>query len=391
MSEKLSKADEKKILSMMEEIKESSDELKMVAEMENSSVRDDEALRKSIAEEKKSEKVLVETNVLTGEIKNKGPVEKNISSIKKSAIKAEECLEEMPDSIDDIKISDDAIRAQLKEEINNISDEDILKLTNIIQRYRNKENFKVYNELPPKMKGLITKQLSENSIPFDKQVVEAASEALISNIISGIAIDQYQVEFDEAMGELLNEEMPEVTKYVVESIKTRVKVLRDKATELTEAGETDKAESITKVADACEDAYDFKSLLEALKSHKIKIKKFDIEKCEKVFRDFDYKYTDSPYKIRTVASIPAVLNRVLDVKAYRNEHLIAFTVAFCKLCMNYKPAIPEQHSFMYYTIQSIIYLDINSEDEEFNKFKDSVISKVKECLDIIDKDYNYLW
>lgn len=390
MGSKMTDGDIKKTLKIMDEIKETSEELKMMENIENETGELSEELKKSIAEEPKSEKVIVSKDLITGEMKTLGSAEDNIVKFRNKAIKAEECLDNIPETIDGITISDDAIREQLKEDIKEISNDDIITLTNIIQRYRNKESFKVYDALPPKMKGLITKQLVENDIPFSKQVVEASAEALISNIISGIAIDQYQVEFDEAMHQLLDEELPEVSRYVVESIKTRVKVLRDKATEVAEKGDQETADKINRIADACEEAYEFKKLIGGLSNHSIKMKKFDIEKCERVFRDFDMKYENSPYMIRSVSTIPAVLNRVLNVKDYRNEHLIAFTVAFCKLCMNYKSSDPEQHSFMYYTIQSIIYLDIKSEDEEFNLFKESVISKVKECLDIIDEKYNNL-
>lgn len=373
------------IVNQLKEVRESSNDIKAVDAAINMTEEEQKA---SIAEEPKSAKVIMSTNVLTGEKINLGSPEENIPN--KSAINSEDCLNEMP-NIDDINFSNEAIKNQLKSEVKGISDEDVVVLSKIVQRYRNKENFKIYEELPPKVKGLIIKQLSDNDILFNKQVVEAAAEALISNIISGVAIDQYQVEFNDAMGELMNEEIPEITHYVVESIKKRVEVLRDKANELREKGEDEKADSIENIAKSCEDAYTFDSLLNALKNHSIKIKKFDIEKSDRIFKDFDIKYQDSPYKIRTVSCIPNVLNRVLPVKDYRTEHLIAFTVAFCKYCMNYKPSNPEQHSFMYYTIQSIIYLDINSEDEEFVKFKDGVLSKIKECLEIIDKDYNYLW
>lgn len=392
MGTKLNEKDLDNIIKEADKIKESSKELKMMEDIEKGTYMSEEETKKSIAEENKSEEMVVERDLITGKIlpiKKKSEIENEEKE--SSHYTAKDCLNgDIPDYVDEIDISNETIKNQLKEDIKNITDEDAIKLAELIERYRKNEKFKLYEELPTRVKGLITKQLMDENIPLTKEVVEASSEALISNIISGIAIDQYEVEFEDAMNELINEDLPEVSKYVIDSIKKRVKLLRDKAKEIMESGDKETSEKINAIADSCEDAYGFTKFKEALKNHSIKMKKFDIEKCDRIFRDFDLKYENSPYKTRSISVVPSVLNRVLDVKDYTNEHLVAFTVAFCKLCMNYKPSDPIQHSYMYYTIQSIIYLDIKSEDKEFNEFKKMVMDNVKECLDIIDKDYNYV-
>lgn len=340
----------------------------------------------------KKEAVVVEKDLITGVIKEVGK-EVPYNTINQSKFNLDDILDmKIPENIEEIKLTEEDIRTQLKEKLGNkISDDDVFKFVDLIHRYQNGDTKNLFDAMPERAKGSITQDFLANNIPISKTALNAAAEALISTIITDFSIDNFTVEFQEAVNNAIDDSAnTEASKLMFATMKEQEAKYKKASEELRKNGYDDKADILDKIIEATDDAYSFKSLLEALKNHTIKIKKYDIEKHDRIFRDFDHKYEKSPYKIRSISVVPVILNRNLPKDTgITTETIIAFTIAICKLCMNYKPSVPEQHSFMYNTIQAMVYTDItqNSEDDEIMVMRDKVTEKILECMDIINKEY----
>lgn len=340
----------------------------------------------------KKEKVLVEKDLMTGVIKEVGK-EIPYNVLESSKYNLDDILEmKIPKSLDEVELSKHDIKVQLKDKLGNkISDDDVLVFMDLVKRYQSGDTKNMYEVLPEKAKGSITKEFLTNNIPISKAALNAATEALISTIITDCSIDNFTVELQNAIDSAIdNGAAEEASKLMFKTMKENEAKYKKASEELRKNGYTDKADILDDIISATDDAYNFTSLLNALKNHKIKIKKYDIEKHDRIFRDFDAKYTKSPYKIRNISVIPVILNRNLPKENdITTETIIAFTIAICKLCMNYTPNNPGQHSFMYNTIQAMVYTDItqHSEDLDILEFRDRVVTKILECMDILNKEY----
>ncbi len=340
----------------------------------------------------KKEKVLVEKDLMTGVIKEVGK-EIPYNVLESSKYNLDDILEmKIPKSLDEVELSKHDIKVQLKDKLGNkISDDDVLVFMDLVKRYQSGDTKNMYEVLPEKAKGSITKEFLTNNIPISKAALNAATEALISTIITDCSIDNFTVELQNAIDSAIdNGAAEEASKLMFKTMKENEAKYKKASEELRKNGYTDKADILDDIISATDDAYNFTSLLNALKNHKIKIKKYDIEKHDRIFRDFDAKYTKSPYKIRNISVIPVILNRNLPKENdITTETIIAFTIAICKLCMNYTPNNPGQHSLMYNTIQAMVYTDItqHSEDLDILEFRDRVVTKILECMDILNKEY----
>lgn len=360
-----------KVKSELKEIKDSSDELKLVDSIKNST--GDEKL------EDESEVVNVKVDHITGQT-----FETNEKS-QDNKFSFEDCLDGLPDSIYDVKIDEadiDALSTEFKTNTHEMNE-----LIKIAKRYQAKENFSVFEALPNTIRASITKELAENGVN-NKNARKLFAENLITEILNSIAIDKYQVEFNKAMKDTFSDDIPEISDSVYKDIETRKEKMYKVAVELREKGYEEKANTFEQIGDMVEESFKYEKFKEAIKNHSIKIRKIDLEKYNRVFKEFNYKYEKSVYSITTVEAIPSILGRVLPYD-YSNEDIIKFVVAFCKYCTNMKPENPVEHTFMYYFIYSIVILDLKSSDdnEDHSSFKTNLIENIMQTIDLLNEVY----
>ena len=376
----LTEAQLESVYAKLTETANSSEELKNIRQFPSNNGVLENPNNKNNATE--SEVVMMRTDVMTGQSIPMGPASSFNTDPSKLSI--DDCIDNLPESIYDVNIEDGDI-LELSKEFN-INELDTAKLLTVAKRYQNKEEFCLFDELPKSIQASITKELLEIG-NCTKNTKKLFAESFITNILSEIGMDKYQVEFDKMIKDAFSEDIPELSDTLIDNIRTRKEQLYASSDKLVENGFIDKAEKLREIADACEEAYLQTEFKQAIKDHSIKIKKIELEQYNKVFRNFDMKYEKSVYNIRTVSCIPMILNRILPVDEFSTDDIMKFAVAFCKYTMNMQPSDPEEHSYMYYTIDTIIALEMKTTSKDNEAFVKKVIDNIKECITLLKEYY----
>jgi len=142
------------------------------------------------------------------------------------------------------------------------------------------------------------------------------------------------------------------------------------------------ADKWEKVRDRYLSAIDFSELKNAIKSNPKITKKLD--KYNRMVRDFNYKYTSETKKTkfacRDINFATNVLARVLDSREYPNDLIKKFICVICNYTKNFDATEILDHTFMYFTIKTIVSIEtFNYGEEKYN----NIISSVKNILDLL--------
>ena len=118
---------------------------------------------------------------------------------------------------------------------------------------------------------------------------------------------------------------------------------------------------------------------------KLRVKKFDIEKPQKLYQSIRDKYAHTKLTIRDVAMLEPILDRHLP-EYIDMDDIKTFLVIFCKYCMNFNPSNIAEHTFMYYFVYNICILDMCDEtNEESMKLKENTINTIVKFITLIRK------
>ena len=143
----------------------------------------------------------------------------------------------------------------------------------------------------------------------------------------------------------------------------------------------EKKQKLLSVLDRINEAYNLSELKEFSKS--CKIKKFDLEKPNKLFDAYTRKYADSTYNAYSIEMARPVLYRNLNIDdndEYSDTDINAFFIAFCKQTRNMKSDDVLDHAYMYYVMYNIVLADLNKSDDTKHvseKFLDNVKEVIK--------------
>ena len=94
----------------------------------------------------------------------------------------------------------------------------------------------------------------------------------------------------------------------------------------------------------------------------VKFKNIELEKPEKVFRDFNFKYVNSEKNIEDISKCPSILSEYFNTDIDKTNKAI---IAFCKYCRTMDPNIIDDHIFMYYFVKNTLMVNI------FKEYKDN--------------------
>ena len=296
-------------------------------------------------------------------------------------------------NLDNITISD-SIRKEY-----DLSDQDVVHLMSLLKRVQKKEEFSYYNELPeglkkfckavaimePECNGIVTKQML-NTIALNA----------LNTLLNEIAADEFVADISDVIDTEIKKSGADLSAIYEGMIIGKSEKLREAADKAVEEGHEDTAATLRKMADACEESYMMTGFADAVKNHKLKIRKIDIEKPQKVVRDFNTKYENSKIAINNVWDLTYCIPRHLAEAStppspdkITTDTISAFVVAFCQYCRNMKNTNVEEHIFMYYFIKNILYLDTTAPGAEFSKFGQELIDRIKEILETIHEVYGY--
>lgn len=275
-----------------------------------------------------------------------------------------------------------------------VSDEAIKELLTLVNRKLKGEEFNVYKSLPEDIKKLVDSYLvsvgaAGNSVEH-KQFRNMISEQLISEFITNISLSRAQKDFNKEVEDLFTKASTEIAESIIGYSSERNKAYREYADKIEDA---DKKEKVLNILDLIDEGYNITSLKEF--SKKCKIKKFELEKHNRVFDSFHYKYKDSPYNIYSIDVVRPILYRNInngEVEEFTGADINAFFIAFCKQVANMRPEVVTDHAYMYYVIYNIALLDINKGNstkdvsEKFIENVKEVIYNLRERNNIYNKE-----
>lgn len=267
----------------------------------------------------------------------------------------------------------------------NLSREDMIKILTITKRVQEGEKFNIFKEFPESVKKSINGYISSAGLASESHtnqinsIRNSLSEMIINEFITNISLKKYTLDFQNEMNIIqnkVNETMSEMFADYTES--------RDKYITAIMENEDDesKKEAIGKILDAIHDGFALERIKEAVRNHRIKIKKFDLEKPKKPFESFLNKYHNSTQNIYSVWTAASVLYRHMKDEV-TEEDVIKFFVAICKYCQNYKPENPVDHAFMYYAMYNPVLLDVYK-GEQYEKFASEYKKNVLEVIDLLN-------
>lgn len=301
---------------------------------------------------------------------------------------ASDIFEDMGDSLADIdfdnfEVTPEDIKKTVQEDssiygdLEDIKEETILDLLNLVNKSRAGEQIK-YKELPLEIKDYVDTYLAKemNVYPDEhsnstNQIRNMIADDLITQYVTTLSMDKYTQQFNEGLENIYHAVGEELSSYVKDYDKNKIEYLEKICKDIDDE---EKKQRVSQVLDSIYDAYK----LTRMKDVSYRIKKFDLEKPNRVFDQVMVKYRNNKYHIFELHMITNILNKHLKQNGYEEDGTI-FMLAYCKFCLNYKPEVPEEHAFVYYVLYNIALLDIYKSQE----YDDFAPEFLKNIVDII--------
>lgn len=307
--------------------------------------------------------VLVETNPITGEQIILGPADMK----KENDVTVDNILDETDqDLLDSV-----TIREETYQKLNEfgLTEEEAKQFGSVILRRLQGEKFKIYKELPEKIKGMVRSMCGSNNINH----LQACSEIVVDQFVSELKIEQEFVDFQDSLKkELGNLDMMNMyEEYLKETMGEK---LLKKADEIEET-HPEKAKVLREISEAFEDSYKFITMRKALNENWKEARRLDkeVKKYDRYCTEFNYKYKNSKFKITDIRLVAHTLDRALKDFNVTIPEIKKFVVLFCRLTRNMDSNNVVEHSYMYYTIKNILDLDyLKIDSDAYNTIKENV-------------------
>lgn len=330
--------------------------------------------------------VNVKVNPVTGEKYVMDHSNNNTTEEEKDFIS--ETFEEMlenpdynPDNVADIILPENIIKTNASDKFASFNEEDMLKFIELIKTYQAGDTNNLFNRLPETLQKEITKSYFENGGGVDlKYYKKMFAKNIVDSFILESSIDKIQIDFQDELKKCMDDIGEEIKEYYSDEVQNRIKKLR-KVSDTIKDTEPDKSKTLLDIAGMIEESYELNTLKNTLSTRFFKIKPFELEKPEKIFKEFNYKYTNSLYNIHNISMVPPILRNHFSEDEISDDQIMKFVIIFCKYTQNMKPTNVVEHSFMYYFIMNIISLSVFNHAE--TEFYDNLLKNIKECILLI--------
>lgn len=385
----LSEKDQEVIAETIEEASEKSEVINTLRETE----KEDRSEEKG---ELVNAKVLIKENgehVVIGpadELASKLSFDDKIKNIGKS-------INEDDNFMKDFKANPEDVKAAMKDNILatysnddkefTLSEIALFELAKIINAYDPQHDKIKYKNLPDEVKAYIDQYLTRESVSMGTYgsnnfnlIRNEIADELISNMRTSIEIDKFNGEFQSQINNIFDEMNKEISPLFKDYNNSREEYLK-KMTESIE--DEEKKEVAAAILDAIHESYELTRLIEA--APKTRIKKFDIEKPQRVFDFIHNKYRDSKYHLYDLNFVTNVLRKHLVqnnlIEADDKESAIKVVLLLSKVCMNYDPKIPAEHAFIYYFTYNVILLDVYK-GEQYDEYAPGFLNNIMKIVNI---------
>ncbi len=313
-----------------------------------------------------------------------------VAEVDKDAIDDEETFEEMIERVknSDIELNDSPFTPEefdkyivngensesLFKEISKdteYDDETIRQLLEVTNRKMKGEEFNIYKALPTKIQELINSYCRQGQVPLNtpngNQFRNMVTEELVNEFISNIGLNRIQSDFSKELEDIFDKGTKEISESIVGYTEERAKHYREAAESMEDP---EKKAKLLLILDNVDEGYNLNTLKEYAKT--CKIKKYDLERPDKIYRSFLQKYKNSKFNIYGIEMATPIVLRNLNKDAddnpiptdspdhYDQIDVDAFFIAFCKQTAGYDPNNnPNQHAYMYYLMYNCIFTEIN--------------------------------
>lgn len=379
---KLTDKDIESIASVMEENIESSPDLKVLAEMpSNNGVEDS---KENLEGYEVTQNVSIDP--FSGLAR---PTDESVDYENGSDVSFEDLVERAKsgDFEEKVEITEDDIEKQINNDNDFFKDLDLsstatLQILNVTKRVQNGEKFSVFKALPLEVQERLNNYMSINGIgdhsARSNEIRNDLAEMIINEFITNISFEKYTMDFQKEMNSLQNKVNEELSTMYMDYNENRDKYIRSL---IEDTDDEEKKKIVGDILDSIQDGFDLNRIKEAAHNHKIKIKRFDIEKPKRSFDGFLNRYQKSTYNIYSIYTVYEVLVRHFKEEA-TNEEILKFLIAICKVTQNYKPENPVEHAFMYYAMYNPLLLDIYK-GEEYLSFAPKYKANVLEIIGLL--------
>lgn len=370
------------IATAMEEGKNESEGLKVVSELpSNNGVESAE-----IREEGYEEKINVTINPVNGVAAPCAPPEELEGDLGMDFdALVERAQQNLTETDQKVEITEEDVSDKLSKNIDmfeglELSREDTIQILKIIQRIQNKEEFNIFKAFPAEIQDRLNKHLSMNGIggysPEANSMRNFLAETIMDEFIHKISVEKFTLDFQKEWNALQNKLNTDFSKIWMDYSVERENYIRSIMEH--EEDET-KKEAIGMILDAINEGFTLERVIAA--AGRTRIKKYDLEKPDKVFNIIHNKYNDSTYNIYSVNVACMILARHMKDE-YSVEDITKFFIVVCKVCMNYRPEVVVEHAFMYYVLYNSVLLDVYK-GEEYEKFANEYKKNVRKVMDRI--------
>lgn len=382
---KMSEEDVKELLDSADNIINNNSNLKVISELPSNngvSINNDKTEGEDIM-------VDVRVNPVTGEKYMMDEKNKPLSDIEENFVT--ETFEEMLNNpnykssdIDDIIIPDNIIKDSASTQFEFLKDNEVemVKFINLIKSFQAGDTKNLFNRLPEGFQKEINKTYfsmgSESNMDI-KSFRKLFATHMIESFIMESTVETMQLDLQEQLNKIVDDAGAEVKEFYADEMSRRLDKLLSIYNDIKDT-DTEKAETVLAISEAIKESYELNKFKEVLSTRYFRIKPFELEKPEKIYRDFNNKYINSIYNIYNVNLLPGILRKYIS-EDIEDIQILKFVIIFCKYTQNMTPNNITEHSFMYYFIMNIVSLSIIN--HEHTEFSDTVINNISDCIRLI--------
>lgn len=302
----------------------------------------------------------------------------------------------------------DIIEERAKSEFD-MSDEETLKLLDLVQKFSKDEKYPVYAEMPEPMKNMVRQIAMANQMPASQYNVIART--LLSQFMQDLNMDDLMKDFQKSLDEALN--IPSIVDLYSDHTRDVMDKIIPEAIVSIREESPEKADMLEKIREAFHKGYDFSFAKEMYENNSRLRKSIRRNECSRAINEFNLRSDRNQFKMPDAMDLPAVLAQILidepimvvDMHKKNNEEppamyeklynakytfddIIKFCILVLKSTENMDPRDIIDSAYCYYMLKNIIVLKHTQEAK--TEFSVELINNICDTIAFIrDKEAEF--
>lgn len=267
-----------------------------------------------------------------------------------------------------------------------VSREDVLDLIKVAKRYKDGEEFSIYNALPEGIKKVIKMESAASGVNatslnlFAKMLIEEFCVEVFD-----VTMEKEAIDFNVALKQALN--IPDITQLYEGYIREKMEVeLIQKADALQEEFPNGAA-VLRRCSEAFTDSYTLTRMRAAITGKTRRKLYKDNEFYNRYCNEFNASIKGSKFRINDVFELGRVLDKLSPIIGIDKEDVLMFVILFCKTCVHLDSNDTADALFMYYSIRNILNMEhhglVGEEKNEPDEFDQTLINNIASLINDI--------